>query len=381
MSLAAMVLAGLSYSARAANSYTVFRVCEDQHILKTSDGADCGHIEYIVTDPGEQRIVSTVITGGVIGTHHVCVPFSEFQASGERDFLLRGVTRERIIAAPPIEVDRLRASFSVEPSFIERSSTYFSANVSPGEERGRNLRDVPAERQLPPGERGNDGRGAVRDSQGQLPPGERGAVRDSQRQLPPGERGSVRDPQEQLPPGERGAVRDSQKQLPPEGRTTNPKTAVGDTQENNVPPSNGNGRENGNGAQPRSQGKSGATNGATTGASEARSKAEANPKESESNVQDKPPGTTHRQKNTPNSENANTEKSRAGVGKAVDSEGARSEGAATKEKKAEGTQKAEPNEDSPTRSKKGESVKEDKPSARPSTDKGERKEPKSDEQR
>jgi len=50
-----------------AESYSVFRVCEDQHVLRTSDGAEAGHVEYIVVEPSQQRIVSTVITGGVIG--------------------------------------------------------------------------------------------------------------------------------------------------------------------------------------------------------------------------------------------------------------------------------------------------------------------------
>jgi len=50
-----------------AASYSVFRVCQDQHVIRTSDGAEAGRVEYILVDPEQQRIVSTVITGGVIG--------------------------------------------------------------------------------------------------------------------------------------------------------------------------------------------------------------------------------------------------------------------------------------------------------------------------
>src|SRR4051794_33948698 len=101
--LTTLAAAGLAVPSLLADQYSVFRVCEDKHVLHTSDGADAGHVEYIVVDPGQQRIVSTVVTGGVIGEKHVAVPFSEMRFGGGSEVTFTKITRERFIAAPVIE--------------------------------------------------------------------------------------------------------------------------------------------------------------------------------------------------------------------------------------------------------------------------------------
>src|SRR3954471_24898993 len=110
---------GLSLTAATAAEYTVFKVCEDQRILKTSDGADAGHVDYIVVDPGSHEVISTVITGGVLADRHVAIPISSLTFGADRQVTIRDITRERIVSAPVIETTRWRDSYVVEPSVIE----------------------------------------------------------------------------------------------------------------------------------------------------------------------------------------------------------------------------------------------------------------------
>jgi hypothetical protein len=121
---------GLSLTVAQAAEYTVFKVCEDQRVLKTSDGADAGHVDYIVVDPGSHQVISTVITGGVLAERHVAIPISSLTFGADRTVTIREITRERIVAAPVIETTRWRESYVVEPSIIERSYTHFGVNVN-----------------------------------------------------------------------------------------------------------------------------------------------------------------------------------------------------------------------------------------------------------
>jgi hypothetical protein len=125
--LIATIVMGLTATLHA-DSYSVFRVCQDQHVIHTSDGAEAGRVEYIVVDPAQQRIVSTVITGGVIGERHIAVPYSDIEINGEHDIVLTNIDRERIVAAPEIEVSRFASSSVVEPAIVDRSVTYFGGN-------------------------------------------------------------------------------------------------------------------------------------------------------------------------------------------------------------------------------------------------------------
>jgi sporulation protein YlmC with PRC-barrel domain len=128
--IAIAAIAVLSSASVFADSYSVFRVCEDKHVIRTSDGEEAGHVEYIVVDPGQQRIVSTVVTGGVIGSKHIALPFSAVQVRGEREIVLTEITRERIVSAPTIEVSRFSSTSVIEPSFIERSTSHFTSGSS-----------------------------------------------------------------------------------------------------------------------------------------------------------------------------------------------------------------------------------------------------------
>src|SRR3954465_2852044 len=121
---------GLSLTAATAAEYTVFKVCEDQRILRTSDGADAGHVDYIVVDPGSHQVVSTVITGGVLAERHVAIPISSLTFGADRTVTIREITREKIVSAPVIETTRFRESYVIEPSIVERSYTHFGLNVN-----------------------------------------------------------------------------------------------------------------------------------------------------------------------------------------------------------------------------------------------------------
>ena len=297
ISFAALALAGLGFTAVAADSYSVFRICEDQHILKTSDGADAGHIEYIVVDPAQQRIVSSVITGGVVGTRHVSIPYSEFQTTGERDIVLHSVTRERIVAAPVIEVERFRTNPVIDRTVFEKSSSYFNVNVSG--EAGRDLREPRDERTVAPGERGNDPRAAVRDAQ--RPPGpERGKE----------PRNGARDDQDRNTLSRTGNARDIRIDEEKRGGNETPNT-----------PRNENAAQNSPAGDDKRK--------TETQASE-KSRGEKSPAEER-------------------------------VGKNRNPEANRNEGATAKERRTEGAQKSEVSEDSSKNGKKGESAREDKP--------------------
>ena len=107
----------------------MFRVCEDQHVIRTSDGAEAGHVEYIVVEPGSRQIVSTVITGGVTGTRLVAVPFASLRFQGEREVTLTEINRERLVSAPVIEKTQITRTTRFEPALVERSFTHFNVRA------------------------------------------------------------------------------------------------------------------------------------------------------------------------------------------------------------------------------------------------------------
>lgn len=152
-----LLLITLAFSSPAlrADDYTVFHVCQDQHIIHTADGADAGHVEYIVCEPGSHRIVSTVVTGGVVGERFVPVPFEVMQFNNDREIMLTQITRERIESAPVIERTQIASTTVVQPALFERTSQHFGVrfdaqtNIREGERRefGRtetNRTNVPA---------------------------------------------------------------------------------------------------------------------------------------------------------------------------------------------------------------------------------------------
>jgi hypothetical protein len=118
-------LAALPTLAQAETEYSVFRVCEDQHVLRTSDGAEAGRVEYIVVDPGGGRVVSSIVSGGVIGEKLVAVPFSSLRFGAQREVVLTEITRERLVSAPVIERNQINVSVRFQPTLVERSFTHF----------------------------------------------------------------------------------------------------------------------------------------------------------------------------------------------------------------------------------------------------------------
>jgi len=119
-----------------ADNYLVFRVCEDQHILRTSDGAEAGRVEYIIVEPVGHRIVSTVITGGVVGERLVAMPFSVMRFGVEREVILTEITRERLVSAPVIERTRFTARAVIEPAFVHPTFTHFGVDITTGSREG-----------------------------------------------------------------------------------------------------------------------------------------------------------------------------------------------------------------------------------------------------
>lgn len=123
LALVSTALAPLAFSA----DYSVFRICEDQRVIRTADGAEAGHIEYIVLEPSSQRIVSTVVTGGVIGEKYVSIPFGSVRFAGEREITLTEINRERLISAPTIE--RTQLTSVIQPTVIEKTYNHFGVRA------------------------------------------------------------------------------------------------------------------------------------------------------------------------------------------------------------------------------------------------------------
>lgn len=122
---------GLAATLRAQDEttgYSVFRICQDQRVIHTSDGADVGHVEYILVDPTQQRIVSTVISGGAVGDRYVAIPYEDVQFQGD-NIVLNNIDRERIVSAPAIEVNQLTSSRQVDTSFVQPSVSYFGTST------------------------------------------------------------------------------------------------------------------------------------------------------------------------------------------------------------------------------------------------------------
>ena len=119
--------------AAMADDYTLFHVCQDQRVIHTTDGADAGHVEYVVIDPGSQRVVSTVVTGGVIGEKFVAVPYESMHFDADRQVVLENITREQFVSAPVIERTQINTTV-IQPTVLERTSQHFgvrfNANVN-----------------------------------------------------------------------------------------------------------------------------------------------------------------------------------------------------------------------------------------------------------
>lgn len=130
----ASIFVALTGALASAAELSVFRVCQDQRVIRTSDGAEAGHVEYIVVDPSSREVVSTVITGGVVGERFVSVPYESLRFSGGHDITLTEITRERLVSAPAIERTQISAAV-IDPGIIERDRTHFHARVEGTTER------------------------------------------------------------------------------------------------------------------------------------------------------------------------------------------------------------------------------------------------------
>ncbi|HSI10471.1 MAG TPA: PRC-barrel domain-containing protein [Chthoniobacter sp.] len=126
------IFVALAGSISSAAELSVFRVCQDQRVIHTSDGAEAGRVEYIVVDPADQHVVSTVISGGVVGERLIAVPYNSLRFTSNSEITLTEITRERLVSAPVIERTQISASV-IEPSIIQRTTTHFSAR---GDVRG-----------------------------------------------------------------------------------------------------------------------------------------------------------------------------------------------------------------------------------------------------
>jgi hypothetical protein len=124
------ILAVLAAAPLASAEYSVFRVCEDQHVIKTADGAEAGHVEYIVLEPSSRRIVSTVVTGGVIGGKLVAVPFESMQFGTDRTVTLTEINRERLVSAPVIERTEFAKTSVIQPTVIDRTYNHFGVRIN-----------------------------------------------------------------------------------------------------------------------------------------------------------------------------------------------------------------------------------------------------------
>jgi hypothetical protein len=125
--LSSILVAG-SLAVSNAADLSVFRVCQDQRVIHTSDGAEAGHIQYIVVDPASREIVSTVVSGGEEGERLIAIPYASLTFTSEREIALRDITRERLVSAPVIERTAISSSV-IESTIIERTRTHFAGRT------------------------------------------------------------------------------------------------------------------------------------------------------------------------------------------------------------------------------------------------------------
>jgi hypothetical protein len=95
-------------------------------MIRTSDGAEAGHIEYIVVDPSSREVISTVVSGGVEGDRLLAIPYSSLNFAGGNEITLTEITRERLVSAPVIERTQINTAV-IAPEIIERTREHFGA--------------------------------------------------------------------------------------------------------------------------------------------------------------------------------------------------------------------------------------------------------------
>jgi hypothetical protein len=111
--------------------YSVLKICQSDYTLKTDDGANAGRIEYVVLDPAEGRIVSAVITGGVLAERFVAVPFTAIHLGPSREVTLVKIDRAHLMDAKPIEREHIVNVHHFAPDVVRRTYAHFgiSENV------------------------------------------------------------------------------------------------------------------------------------------------------------------------------------------------------------------------------------------------------------
>jgi hypothetical protein len=127
---AAVAFAALSPGAYPAE-FQVLKVCEDQRAIRTSDGADAGHVEYVILEPTRGALVAGIVTGGVVGTRLVAVPATSMEFVHGNEILLPHIQRERLLNAPVIERASLVTRKMLRSEVVERSYTHFGATFAP----------------------------------------------------------------------------------------------------------------------------------------------------------------------------------------------------------------------------------------------------------
>jgi hypothetical protein len=80
-----------------SGDYSILKICQSEYTLKTEDGADAGRIEYVVVDPAGGRIVSAVLSGGVLADRFVAVPFTEVHLGQSHEVVLTRINREHLV--------------------------------------------------------------------------------------------------------------------------------------------------------------------------------------------------------------------------------------------------------------------------------------------
>ncbi|RBP45689.1 hypothetical protein DES53_10271 [Roseimicrobium gellanilyticum] len=148
------------------DGFSVLKVCQEDLVLHTSDNQDAGHIGYVVVDPGSQRIVSALVTGGVLAERVVAVPYTSVRFRSAREVTLVDINRERLISAPVVERTHLTSTTTrFEPSYFERSYTHFGGNAAELRVgfRSETSTRTDIERDRDRDGRGRDGRGPDRD--------------------------------------------------------------------------------------------------------------------------------------------------------------------------------------------------------------------------
>lgn len=113
-----------------ANTYALFKVEDANMKIRSSDGSEAGEIQYLVIDPTTQRVVSVLVSGGMLKEKLVALPFASLPSTWGKEMTLTTIDKERFQNAPSIDRAALKNTQTISRDQIDRGTAHFGGAVS-----------------------------------------------------------------------------------------------------------------------------------------------------------------------------------------------------------------------------------------------------------